>query len=428
MSLTWGIVLLLLLVVLSAFFSASETALTSMGRARLEYLIKAHPRKGKALRALRDDPNTLITALLIANNFVNLLAASIATVLSIQLLRPYLTGAQAGLVATVLVTLYLLALGEITPKSLAKNHPERLTLAVIWPVYLLARLLRPLVHLFRGLAGALIKLLPRSFQGKEQPGVSEEQIKYLIEISRERGLLEKEDVEMIKRIFTYDDLAAEQVMVPRTEVKAIEINTPLEEAKEFMAKERHSRYPAYEGDRDNVVGFLYAKDLLQAREGQSLRELLRPPFYTSTTRPINELLRDFQRAHQHMAVVVDEFGGMAGIVTLEDILEEIVGEIEDEYDRPEQLIQRVAEREFLIDGDAEIDLINEKLGLELPLDEGVTISGLLLARFEDIPEEGEAVQIGRVKLTVEEASEREILKVRLELLPEAGGPEGEGAA
>jgi len=421
MSLIWGVILLFVLLVFSAIFSGSETAITSMGRARLEYLIKAHPRRRKALQALHDDPNTLITALLIANNFVNLFAASIATVLSIQSLPPFLSSAQAGLLATVLVTLYLLILGEITPKSLAKNHPERLTLAVIGLIYLLSRLLRPLVLLFRWLSEGLIRLLPSPLQGKEEYGVSEEQIKYLIDLVRERGLLEKEDVEMIKRIFTYDDLTAERVMVPRTEVKAIEINTPLEEVRRIVAEERHSRFPVYSGDRDNVVGFLYAKDLLQARDDQSLQELIRPPFYTSTTRPINELLRDFQREHQHMAVVVDEFGGMAGIVTLEDILEEIVGEIEDEYDRPEQLIQRLSEREFLIDGDAEIDLLNEKLGLELPLDEGVTISGLLLARFEDIPEEGESLQIDRVKLTVEEASEREILKVRLELLPEEEG-------
>lgn len=420
MSLVWGVIILLVLVFISGLLSGSETALTSMGRGRLAYLVKAQPRKGRALQALLNDPNSLITALLIANNFVNLLASSIATILSLQLLRPYLSSTGAGLVATVLITLYLLAFGEITPKSLAKNHPERFTLIVIWPIYLLARLLGPLVLLFRRLAGALTRLLPSSFQGKEQPGVSEEQIKYLIEASREGGLLEKEDVEMIKRIFTYDDLAAERVMVPRTEVKAIEIDTPLEEAKEIMARERHSRFPAYEGDRDNVVGFLYAKDLLQARPGQPLRELLRPLFYTSTTRPINGLLRDFQRAHQHMAVVVDEFGGMAGIVTLEDILEEIVGEIEDEYDRPEQLIQRLSASEYLIDGDTEVDLLNEKLGLQLPLDEGVTISGLLLARFEDIPEEGESLQIDSIRLTVEEASEREILKVRLEFLPGEG--------
>ncbi|MCR4404263.1 MAG: hemolysin family protein [Candidatus Acetothermia bacterium] len=420
MNLIWGFVALLVLVLFSGFLSASETALTAMGRGRLGYLVKAHPRKARALKALLNDPNGLITALLIANNFVNLLASSIATILSLQLLRPYLSTTAAGLVATILITLYLLALGEITPKSLAKNHPERFTLAAIWPVYLLAHLLRPLVLLFRRLAAALTALLPASFQGKEQPGVSEEQIKYLIEASRERGLLEKEDVEMIKRIFTYDDMTAEQVMVPRPDVQAIEINTPLEEAKRIMAQDRHSRFPAYEGDRDNVIGFLYAKDLLQARPGQSLRELLRPPFYTSTTRPINELLRDFQREHQHMAMVVDEFGGMAGIVTLEDILEEIVGEIEDEYDRPEQLIQRLSANEYLVDGDTEVDLLNEKLGLALPLDEGVTISGLLLARFEDIPEEGESVEIDSVRLTVEEASEREILKVRLELLPGQG--------
>jgi len=425
MSLIWGIIILLVLMALSAFFSGSETAVTSMEKARLGYLVKEHPRKRKALQLLLDDPNSLITTIVIANNFVNIMASSIATILSIQLLRPLLSNAEAGLVATVLMTLYLLAFGEITPKSIAKNHAERFTLAVVRPIYALARVLRPLVLFFRWLSAALTGFLPPSLRGREQVVVSEEQIKYLVDVSEERGLLDKEEVEMIKRIFTYDDMVARQVMVPRPDVKMIAIDTPLEEVRKIVAQDGHSRFPVYEGSQDNVIGFLYAKDLLKAADDQSLRELVRPPFYTSTTRPINELLRDFQREHQHMAVVVDEFGGMAGIITLEDILEEIVGEIEDEYDEPEQPIHRISANEFIVDGDAEIDLLNEELGLQLPLDEVVTISGLLRQRFEDIPEEGESLQIDGVLLTVEEASEREILKVRLELLPKEG-TEGEG--
>jgi len=418
MSLSGGVALLLLLIVLSALFSGSETAITSMERARLGYLAKEHPRKGRALKVLIEDPNSLITAIVIANNFVNIFASSIATILSIQLLRPFLSDAEAGLAATVLMTLYLLAFGEITPKNLAKDHAERFTLAMIRPIWALARLLHPLIFLFRWFSSLIIKTLPSSLQGREQAAASEEQIKYLVDVSEERGLLDKEEGEMIKRIFTYDDMVAEQVMVPRPDVHAIAIDTPLEEVRELVAQDGHSRFPVYEGSRDNVIGFLYAKDLLKGENNKKLRELLRPPFYTSTTRPLNELLRDFQREHQHMTVVVDEFGGMAGIVTLEDILEEIVGEIEDEYDQPEQPIHRISANEFIIDGDTEIDLLNEKLGLELPLDEGVTISGLLLRRFEDIPEEGESLQIDHVRLTIEEASEREILKVRLEFLPE----------
>lgn len=418
MSLIEGGILLFILIVFSALFSGSETAITSMERARLGYLLNEYPRKSRALRVLIEDPNSLITAIVIANNFVNIFASSIATILSIQLLQPFLSNTGAGLVATALMTLYLLAFGEITPKSLAKNHAERFTLAVIRPIHGLARTLHPLILLFHSLSSLIIKVLPSELQGKEQAAVSEEQIKYLVDVSEERGLLDKEEVEMIKRIFTYDDMVAEQVMVPRPDAALIAIDTSLSQVREIVARDGHSRFPVYQGNRDNVIGFLYAKDLLKAEDEQQLRELLRPPFYTATTRPINELLRDFQREHQHMAVVVDEFGGMAGIVTLEDILEEIVGEIEDEYDEPEQPIHRISANEFIIDGDTEIDLLNEKLGLELPLDEGVTISGLLLKRFEDIPEEGESLEIDHIRLTIEEASEREVLKVRLEFLPE----------
>lgn len=420
MSLGWGIGILLLLMILSAFFSGSETAITSMGKGRLEFLIKEHKRKGKALKALIDEPNDLITAIVIGNNFVNIMAASMATVLSIQLLYSklkLLNQTEAGLVATIVMTISLLVMGEITPKNLAKNNAERLTLACVNIIFLLSRILKPFIAAFKWISESMIKIMPSSYHGKEQPQASEEQIEYLIGISEERGLLDEEEGEMIRRIFAYDDMAARQVMVPRPDVKAIEVNTPLKDVKEIVTKDGHSRFPVYEDNRDNVMGVLYAKDLLRAKDNEKLTDIIRPAYYTSTTKPINDLLRDFQRDKQHMAIVMDEYGGMAGIVTLEDIMEEIVGEIEDEYDKPEQPIKKIAANQFIVDGNTEVDLLNEELNLELPLDEGVTVSGLLLHRFEDIPEEGESVKIDTVLITVEDASEREILKVKLELLP-----------
>ncbi|HIE48031.1 TPA: HlyC/CorC family transporter [Candidatus Bipolaricaulota bacterium] len=213
-------------------------------------------------------------------------------------------------------------------------------------------------------------------------------------------------------------------MVPRTEMQAIEAETPLEEVLRFVVEDGHSRYPVYEGNRDNVIGILYVKDLLRTVVNGSqktpLRELLRPAYYTPTTKPVNVLLREFQRERVHMAVVVDEYGGVAGIVTLEDILEEIVGEIEDEYDRPRsrQLIRRISAAEAVVDGDAEVRLVNRTLGLELPEDEAVTIAGLILEKLGDIPDPGARLQIDRALLTVEGATEREITSVRVTLLPQ----------
>ncbi len=440
--------------------------MVSLSRLRLKLLIKEHPRRARALQTLLDDPNSLITALAILNNFVNLLASSIATLLVYRFLK--LTASETALVATLIVTFYILILGEITPKNLGKNNPERLTLLLILPIWWASRLLHPLTIFFRAAANRLIRLLPPSYRGKEQIHVSEDQIKLLLEMSEERGLLKKPEAAMIERIFAYDDLVARQVMIPRPDVVAIEVNTPLAEVKEIIAREGHSRYPVYERTPDNIVGILYAKDLLrfgyedsrklahyrkilqeelprQLKAAQSnpaqlqrlreekafyeaevrrlrerlshaeLKDILRPAYFTAITKPINALLREFQRNKKHMAVVIDEFGGMAGIITLEDIVEEIVGEIHDEYDEPRELIKKLSEREFLIDGDVAIDELNERLSLKLPTNEGVTISGLLLHRLEDLPKAGQTITVDGVRIKVEEASEKEILKVRLSL-------------
>jgi putative hemolysin len=303
--------------------------------------------------------------------------------------------------------------------------------------------------------------------------VSEDQLKLLIELSQERGILQEEEGEMIRRIFVYDDLVVQHVMVPRTRVVAIEIHTPLAEVREIIAREGHSRYPVYERNLDNIRGILHAKDLLRfgyaekqkldeykkklqdelprrMKEAQSpeelkklaeekafyeaevrrLREMLsgarlehiiRPAFFTTPNKPIRKLLRDFQKNKKHMAIVVDEYGGMMGIVTLEDILEEIVGEIRDEYDEAEEKqaalqIKQLAPTVYLVDGETPLDELNARLDLDLPLSEAVTVGGLLLHRLAEIPKVGTTLTVDGARLTVVEATEKEVRKVRVEIL------------
>ncbi len=419
-------VLLVILLVLSAFFSGSETAITSFSELRLKHLLEREKnrRRAKALEHLLAEPNDLITCLLIWNNLVNVGASALATLLFLRLLPTGLPAYVSGLVTTFVMTALLLLFGEITPKNLAKNRAEAVALKVLVPVWQLTRFTFPVVRALRALSHGMLRPFGEELLSREGTPLSEDQLITFIEEGEERGIIPVQDGEMMKRILTLDEITAEEVMVPRTEMQAIEAETPLQEVLRFVVEDGHSRYPVYEGNRDNVIGILYVKDLLRTvvNGGQEtpLRELLRPAYYTPTTKPVNVLLREFQRERVHMAVVVDEYGGVAGIVTLEDILEEIVGEIEDEYDRPRsrQLIRRISATEAVVDGDAEVRLVNRTLGLELPEDEAVTIAGLILEKLGDIPDPGARLQIDRALLTVEGATEREITSVRITLLPQ----------
>ena len=468
MDFSWSIALLILLTLCSFFFSASEMAIASVGKVRLKVMIREHPRRQRALQTLFDDPTSLITALAIASNFVNLFAASIVTILAWQITQHQLSEEMTALIATGIITLYLLLFGEITPKRIGKNNAERFTIAFINLIYGLSVLLKPLTFTFQWASSLLLRLLPSRFRNPEPVYVSEDAIKMLLDLGEERGLIQEGESEMIRRIFAFDDLVAKQVMIPRKDVIAVEVHTALTEVKDIIAREGHSRYPVYEKNRDNIVGILHGKDMLRfgfaerqkledlrkkfqeelpakmkvATDEQELeklkkereqcereirrlrqflseaklRDILRTASYTPMTKPINELLREFQKQRKHMAIVVDEYGSMVGIVTLEDIVEEIVGDIRDEYDEPEERIKKVSERFYLVDGVTAVDELNQRLGLNMPLAEGVTVSGLLLHRLEDIPQAGEWITVDGARLTVEEATEKEIRKVKVELL------------
>jgi len=408
------IALLLVLIMFSAYFSSAETALTSLARGRIRYLINAHPKKRRGLTRLLEEPNDLITALLVLNNLVNVMGSSLMTLVVIQVM-PAASVSVQGITATVVMTVSLLIFGEITPKNFAKHNAERLTLFTINQIHNMTRLLRPLIFLFRGAANGIGRLFGVDLSEQEPIEVSDEQIETLIDAGEESGLLDEADGEMIRRILDFDEMTAEQVMVPRTDVQAIESETSLAEARDIVAQDGHSRFPIYEGIPDNVIGTLYAKDLLSADllDAASVRSLLRPAYYAPTKQPINVLLREFQRQKVHMAVVIDEFGGMAGIVTIEDILEEIVGEIEDEYDQPAALVKRLSPDEAIAPGDTSVHDLNRTMNVELPEDEGVTVNGLIQHRLGTMAKTGDTVGIGSVSLLVERATDREITTVRV---------------
>ncbi|HEY5596719.1 MAG TPA: CNNM domain-containing protein, partial [Candidatus Bipolaricaulota bacterium] len=250
MDIGWGIVLLLILIGSSAVLSTTEIAVASMEKIRLSVLIRSHPRKARALQVLMDDPNSLITTVAIVNNFANILASSIATILAIQLLGA-LSATEAGLIATVLMTVFLLIFGEITPKNFGKNNPEFLTLLLIGPLVALRNALGPLSFLFKSASDALLFLLPKNLRERESVTVSEDHITMLLELGQGKGLIEEEEVDMIRRIFAFDDLAARQVMVSRVDVVSIEAATSFEQARQIAIAEEHSRYPVYEEKPDN---------------------------------------------------------------------------------------------------------------------------------------------------------------------------------
>ncbi len=415
MSLGAQLALLIVLIVLSAYFSSAETAITSLARGRLRFLINAHKKKSRGLSLLLEEPNDLITALLVMNNLTNVMASSLMTLIVVTVL-PAIPSYQKGLIATGVMTVSLLVFSEITPKNFAKHNAERFTLATINQIYALTRLLRPIIFIFRGIARGIGRLFGVDLSEQEPLEVSDEQIETLIDASEERGLLDEADGEMIRRILSFDEMTAEQVMVPRTDVQAIEIGTPIDEARSTVARDGHSRFPVYEEVPDSVIGTLYAKDLLASDltdPSITLRKLLRPAYYAPTTQPINILLREFQRQKVHMAVLIDEFGGMAGIVTLEDILEEIVGEIEDEYDRPTALVKRLSADEAVITGDTAVHDLNRTMDIDLPEDEGVTVNGLIQHRLGTMAKAGDQVEIALVTLRVERATDREITSVRV---------------
>jgi putative hemolysin len=417
---------LAVLFALSALFSGSETAITALSKARLRKLKEDRVKGAETLERLLANTPRLLSTIILGNTLVNIIAASVATEVAIRVYGSYGVGIASGL-----TTLAILIFGEITPKTYAVRRPEKVALATFRLVAAFSYVLYPISKVLLVIANGILRLLGQEAI-KQGPFMTADEIKTVVAIGEEEGVLEEEERKMIHSILEFGDTIVKEVMVPRTDMVAIEADRTVEEALGIARKHGYSRIPVYEGSLDNVIGILYVKDLLNFFDRGKLdvlvKDVAREPFFVPETKRVDELLREFQVNKTHMAIVVDEYGGTAGLVTLEDLLEEIVGEIFDEYDfEEEKRIEEVAPGEWLFDGRVDIDGVEELLGIGFEEEEAETIGGAITSLLGHVPMEGEEVEFGGYRFAVEKVAGRRVKLIRATKVPEPSRDESEEA-
>ncbi|WP_160677088.1 hemolysin family protein [Clostridium sp. C8-1-8] len=408
----WDFLILIILLVLSSFFSASETALMSLSKIRIRHLVEENIKGAKLVEKLTEEPNKLLGSILIGNNVVNIAASAIATTLTVKLIE-----SDWGVaIATAVMTILILIFGEITPKTLAKQNSESISLKVIGPIAIVVSILKPFVLVFNKISLFFVKALGGDNQ-INHPFITEEELKTIVNVSEEEGVLEVEEKEMIYNVFEFGDLQVKDVMVQRVDIIAANLEVTYDEIIQIIKNEQFSRIPIYGETIDDIVGVLNVKDLILAEDVDnnfSVGYYIRDPLYTFEFKKITELFNDMKKSRNHMAIVLDEYGGTVGIVTIEDLVEEIVGEIEDEYDdEPDKPVEVIKEDEYIVDGSMRINDLNELLSIKIESEEFDSIGGFIIGQIGKMPEEGEEVSYLNIRFVVEEVERNRIKKVRI---------------
>lgn len=402
--------ILIILLFLSGFFSATETALFSLNKLRIMHLAEEGNKKAQLVKKMLDEPNRLIATILIGNNIVNIGASALATLLAIELF-----GNKGVGIATGVMTLLVLIFGEVTPKTFAAQNAEKLSMAVINIIRFLSVVLTPIIKLMGLITNFIMKL--GGGRGNQDPFITEDELRLLVNVGQEEGLIAESEKDMINSIFEFDDTLVKEIMVPRIDMIVIDVNDSFSTAVETAIDAGHSRIPVYEDTIDNIVGIIYAKDLLKNISKDfnilQIRKLMRPAYYIPETKKVRDLLAELRQAKVHMAIVLDEYGGTAGLVTIEDLIEEIIGDIQDEFDTEEESIVLLPDGGIRADARASIYDINETLGVDLPDDDFETISGLVFHLLGHIPKEGEELTLGNVRIKVEKTLGRRVDKVKM---------------
>ena len=407
------IILLVILLVGSGFFSASETALMSLSRIKMRHMEEDGVKGAKLVSSLVEDSNRLLTSILIGNNIVNIAATSIATSLFTATL-----GAQGVAMATGVMTVLVLIFGEITPKTISANNPEKASLVVSKPIKFFVIILTPVVWVFNIITKVIFKLFGVDDNGVK-PFITEEELKTMVNVSHEEGLLEIEEREIINNVFEFGDMQAKEAMVQRLDIVAIDMEDSYDEIIELFKTEKLSRMPVYEETIDDIIGTLNIKDIIflsdEEIENFDIKKYIRDPFFTYEFKKITQLLEEMKKDKSQMAIVVDEYGGTAGLITIEDLVEVIVGDIEDEYDEKEDEIQVINSNEFLVEGSTKISDVNEVLGIELESEEFDSIGGYIIGYIKHIPEENEVIEVDGIKFNIESVDKNRIKKIRIML-------------
>ena len=420
------LLVIVLLTILEGFFVASEIALVSIRRSRVDQLVEEGRPSAQRVRRLLNDPGRFLAVIQLGLTFLGFFASAYAAVNLVSGLKGLLERVDvlrdsaegtALVVVTAILALFTIVFGELVPKTLALAHPERFALVLSSPVDLLARVLGPIVTVLTAITRAITRLFGADVPAEAQ--ISAEELRLIVERGGEQGILEAEEEQMIHAVIELGERRVHEVMVPRIAIVALAADATFEEAIDTVVQEGHSRVPVYGTSIDEVVGILYAKDLLPFLKDSSdprppLRKLLRTPVFVPEGMSIDDLLHELQRRKVHLAIVLDEYGGTAGLVTIEDLLEEIVGEIQDEYDVEEPMVVRLSDDEARVDGRASVDELGELFETELALedeDEYDTVGGLVFHRIGGVPKPGDQVSVDGLILTVESTDGRRVGKV-----------------
>ena len=409
------LVILVILLALSAFFSSAETALTTVNRLRVRALVDDGDARAIVLAKVIDDPGKLLSAILIGNNIVNISASSIATLLATK----FFGSAGAG-IATGVMTLLVLIFGEVTPKTMASLKAEKIALSYAKTIYGIMFVFTPLIFILDLLSGGLLRLLGVD-PDKRDDSVTEEDLRTIVEAGHEDGVLETEEHKMINNVFDFGDHQAKDIMVPRVDMCFLKLDATYEDFMEIYREDKFTRIPVYEETRDNVIGILNVKDLILYDKNQEfhVKDFLREAYYTYEFKNTSELMMEMRKNSISIAIVLDEYGATAGLVTLEDLLEEIVGDIRDEFDEAEaEEVQQLGEREYLVEGACKLEDLNDMIGLGIESEDYDSIGGIVIDALQHLPSEGEEVTLDNgTRLIVEKIDKNRIEKVHI-YLPE----------
>jgi len=419
-----SLVTLLILLILSAFFSSAETALTTVNKLRMRSLLEEeHSKRAKTVLKLIEDPTKMLSAILIFNNVVNLTASSITTTFAYNLSAKFgLTQNESLIVglATGILTVLILIFGEITPKSLATIYADQMSLAYASIIYFITNILTPVVFIVNKISTGLL-LLFRIDVTKKYHSITEYELRTFVDVSHEEGIIESEERRMITNVVDFGDSLAKDIMVPRMDMELAHIDLTYDELLGTFSKEKFTRMPVYSGTVDNIIGIINLKDLFfynGSPEEFSIQDIIREPYFTYEYKKTAELFIEMRKDSIPMAIVLDEYGALTGLITIEDLIEEIVGEIRDEYDEDEEdLIKKIKENEYAAEGSTKLDEINEVIGLNLSSDDYDSIAGHIINLLQHLPEKGEMVEDEYAIYTVVEIDKNRIDKVHILVKP-----------
>ena len=428
----WGqIILLLVLISINAYFAAAEMAIVSVNKNRIRSLAQEGNKKAQALASLIDEPNKFLSSIQVVITLAGFLTSAEAAVSFSDDVGAWLEhagvpyGTEISVVfVTLILAFFTLILGELLPKRLAMLHADKISMGVVKPILFISVIFKPFVWLLSITVTLILKLL-RQRTDVTSVEYSEDDVVSMLEAGQESGELKEEGKKMITSIFAFDDLLAYEVMTPRTDVFSIDINAPTEDYIDELMELRYSRIPVYEDDSDNIIGILYIKDyLIKAREAGfdnvDFRSILRKPYFVPETKNIDSLFFELQTTKQHIAILIDEYGGFSGIVTMEDIIEEVMGDIDDEYDEVEPEIQKVADDTYIVDGSMDLDDIDEELGIDLESENSETIGGFIIDILGEIPDEndtGREIEYENCRFRIDSVRDRRIEKITITILP-----------